>query len=232
MDQSALALHDQLLAMQPEGATHDSTVCAMCQLDEEGRSVSKTYSEEEAQALVAAAVTSATEGLTRRVSELEGAQATSEVEARIAEARAEGESKAAELQAALDAKEIELVAEKARADQFEADNVAAAEAAVREGRKAERCDKVREVSGLDDAWLAANADRLAAMSDELWAQTLTDFTALAAKFGVERTDDPSKVPATTALTAAREPETAPKTGSALVASVAGRRLEGIDVRRF
>lgn len=195
--------------------------------------MTKTYSEEEARALVADAVTSATAGLTQRVGELEGAAASSEVESRIAAAKAEGDAKAVELQAALDAKEIELQAEKARADQIEAERAAAQAQAEVEARRETRVAKAKEVAGFSDEYLGVHGDKYAAMSDEEFELACAGWTEARATALAAANVDPSKVPATTALTATREPDAGrPMTGRALVSQVANLRLQGIDTRRI
>lgn len=194
--------------------------------------MSKTYSEEEAQALVAAAVTSATASLTQRVSELEGAAVTSEVESRIAAARAEGESRAVELQAQLDAKEIELQAEKARADQIVSERAAEKATLEQDARRDVRVAKAKEVAGFGDDYAAAHANEWAAMSDEAFELQCASWTEVRTAALAAANVDPSKVPATTALTATREPDTGPLTGRALVSQVANLRHQGIDTRRI
>lgn len=230
MDETAKRLHDSLLAEKPEDASHDSSACAFCR-DEGGPSV-KTFTEEEAQALVASAVASATAELKTKVSELEGAATSSEIDAKVTAAKAEAEAKAAELQTALDAKEIERVAEKERADALEAANVAAEKKAEADARKKDRMAKAKEAAGFSDEWLETNGDRLAAKTDEEFAADLEGWAETRAAALAAANVDPSKVPATTALTATRESDKPASTSpGALLREVATFRDDGIDIRR-
>lgn len=232
MNDSVLStLHDRLVAEMPEGATHESTTCPLCSIEED-RNLT-TFSEEEVAAKIAAAVSSATSELSAKVTELEGAQASSQIETRIAEARAEGEAKVAELQAALDAKAIEAQAEKERADKLETEKTEVATKAEADARRDERVAKAKEVAGFNDDYLIANGDRFAAMSDEEFATAVEGWTEARTAALATATTDPSKVPVTTALTATRESDSAnAPTGVDLAREVADLGLDGVDVRRI
>lgn len=228
------ALHDSFLAVMPEGASHDSATCPLCQI--EGGQLLSTFSEEEVAAKIAAAVSSATADLVSKVAELEGAAASSEVDAKVAEARAESETKIAELQSAIEAKEIECQAEKARADQLEADTAAAAEKATQDARREERVTAAKEAGGFGEQFLTDNADRFAAMSEDDFAAAVAGWTEARTAALVAAEVDPSKldqskVPATTALTAAQDADLGPKTGPDLIRELATYQLAGTDVRR-
>lgn len=182
-----------------------------------------TYTEDELRAAVEAAVgglRTELDGLRASAAEQETAAQT---EVRITEAKAPLEAKVVELQTALDAAVLEAANEKARADSFEAEKAAAVEAATLEARKDDRLAKVKEVANFPETYLAANADRFVAMSDEDFEARLDEYRNIAAK--ATGTDG---IPTTTALTATREGE-APKAGSAVRDLFAMRRA-GVDPR--
>lgn len=183
----------------------------------------KSYTEDELRAAVEAAVgdlRTELDGLRASAAEQETAAQT---QTRIDEATAPLEAKVTELQAQLDAAVLETAAEKARADAFEAEKVAAAEAATLEARKDERLAKVKEVANFPADYLTANADRFVAMSDEDFEARLEEYRQIAAKAtGTEG------VPASTALLATREGGS-PKSGSA-VSDLFAMRRAGIDPR--
>lgn len=233
MNETVLAaLHDMWKTLKPEGATHDSATCPLCQI--EGGKLLSTYSEEEVAAKIAAAVTSATSDLTAKVHELEGAAASSEVETRIAEAKTELETKVSELQASLDAKAIEVQAEKERANALEAEKVASAAKVEADARKDVRVAKAKDAAGFSDEYLSANADRFAAMSDEEFESAVEGWTeARTAALATANKPDPSKVPVTTALTATRDPQSGQQpSGIDLAREIGALRFAGIDSRRI
>lgn len=160
----------------------------------------KSYTEDELRGAVQAAVNLAVSEMRTELdslkSEAHAAETAAAVDARIAEAVAPLEAKVVELQTQLDAAVLEAAAEKARADAFEAEKVAAAEAATLEARKDERLAKVKEVANFPEEYLTANADRFVAMSDEDFEARIEDYRQIAAKAtGTEG------LPAKTALTA-------------------------------
>jgi DNA repair exonuclease SbcCD ATPase subunit len=225
-------LHDQLLERKPEGASHDEGTCPLCNVEiaasqeteTEGGSV-KSYTEEEVQALLA----SATKDLEAKVSELQGAQHASAIEAQISEAKAEAETKVAELQAELDTTTLKAT----RADEekqeilawLEAEAKTAEEKAALEARRDERVAKVREVASFSDEYVEKRATDWAAMSDEAFEAALEDWKAVAGEKKGETSE--TKVATETAMTASRDDN---KTASSVLAEVLNLRFQGIDPR--
>lgn len=191
------ALHDRLLAERPEGAVHDEDACPLCGSDDdtEGGWMA-TFSEEELQAAVDAAVNEATAPLKSRIAELETQQQRGEVDAATAELK----DKIAELESKLDAAVLEASQAKEEKENLQKawDDEKAAEAAAKElaARREERLEKVREVASFPDEYLEANADRFAAMDEEEFLARIEEWKTLTAK-------SEDGVPKKTALTAAR-----------------------------
>lgn len=186
-----------------------------------------SYTEEEFRAAVDKAVAEATTPLNQRISELEGAQAESAVEAKFAEIRAEAEAKVSEIQSQLDSAVLEAQQAKEAREQLEAFLNEEAEKAQREAetaaRKEERLGKVREAANFPEEYLEANADRFAAMSDEDFDKAIEDWGEIAAK-----SDDGSRPPAATALHASRDND--PGRPTSAVAEVFALRDSGVDTR--
>lgn len=222
-------LHDRLLEMKPEGASHDASDCPVCNgtvtdsehsnEDPQGGTL-KTYTEDEYNALLAQVA-----DLEAKVNELDGARQESEVEARIAEAKAAADAEVEDLQSKLDTAVLEAQAAKDERDQIvayfeqlKADEEAAEQiAALRE----ERIGRVKEVASFPDDYIAARADAWAALDEEAFEAALADWKAIANKGG-----DP--VPATTAMTASRDTTNQPQGGS--LREVLSFRFQGVDPR--
>lgn len=205
-----IALHDQLLAHRPDGATHDEETCPVCAGalgdDPEGGGWMATFTEEEVQAAVDKAVAEATASLQSRIAELETSQQQQTLEQAVADAKAELEVQIADLQSKLDAAVLEAAqakeANEAMQQAWDAEKQAAEEAAQLAARRDERLAKVREVAAFPDSYLEENADRFAALSDEEFAARLGEWAAISTK----------EPPKRTAFTAARKEENG---GSAL-----------------
>jgi hypothetical protein len=202
-------LHDALLAEKPDGAVHDSDSCHLCAIkDTGGAPVSDTYTPAEMQAEVDKAVKAATAALDAKVNELTEAAKTSEVEQVKAQLKAEHDTAIADLQGQLDNKVLEATAASTELTAIKAwleTEAAAIETAKVVGaRKAERLDKVKAVATFPEEYLAANADRFAAMADEDFQVALDGWAAIAsASTGTGSTTVPNK----TALHAGRDTST-------------------------
>lgn len=225
-------LHDRLLEMKPEGASHEPSDCGVCngtlvdpelahEIPEGG--TLKTYTEEEYNALLAQVA-----DLETKVNELDSVRHESEVEARIAEAKAQFETQVSDLQAQLDTAVLEAQAAKdekdgmlAYFDQLKAEEEAAAQiAALRE----ERIGRIKEVASFPDEHIAARADAWAALDEEAFEAVLADWKAIASKAGVT----PEVVPTDTAMTASRDTTSQPSGGT--LREVLGLRFQGVDTR--
>jgi hypothetical protein len=208
------AIHDRLMADKPDGATHDPATCPLCAMDAvdtggttahdhpKGGSSVTTYSQEQLDAAVQEAVTKATAPLQTQLAELQGQTAEQQQQAAVDQAVAEKVAELAELQTKLDAATLEAATEKKAREDLEAflEN-AKAEATAKAEADARKDARIEEVKAAElafsDEWLDANADRLAAMSDEDWTAQLDSWKVLANKASDE-------IPTTTSLQAARE----------------------------
>lgn len=162
-----------------------------------------TFTQEQVQAQIDAAVGQARAAFEQTLAEAEAANKTAELETQVTE-----------LQAQLDAIVVEkaqIEEAKAAVEKFWADAIVEHEnTVVADARKDERLDKLKEVSPEGaHAYLEANADRFAAMSDDDFAARIEEYTTIAAK------DDGTPIPTTTALTAARESAGGKAAGSML-----------------
>lgn len=169
--------------------------------------MSETFTKEEVQAQISAAVAEATRPLTEELESFKSSQETAEVEARIAEAKAEAEAQVTALQAELDAKVIEAdAAVKAHTELvelLEAEEARVTEEAAVAARIEERTAAVAEVVEFSEEYVASNAARWAAMDDESFEATIADYAAVAEKASAS-VGGSTKVPAKTALTASRD----------------------------
>jgi len=236
-------VHDWLVANQPEGAVHPED-CPFCSgefaslIEEESGVSDKTYTEEEAQDLVSAAVAEKESEIAILEAEVAASKAAQK-KADDEEDKKDGGkdedkektslySQVAELTMKLDAAVID--AEKAKTErdeitgwlQAESDRVVAeAEAAT---RRADRIAKVAEVIKFPEDHVEARADGWASQDEEQFEATLADYRVLAAS----KTD--SGLPTFTAMQAARESdESTSVVGSALRDLIRGRQT-GVDPR--
>jgi hypothetical protein len=169
------AVHDLLVDMKPDGVSHS---CPMCASEEPGGPVTtKTYTEDEVQAMVTAAVTKATSDLAAEIASMKESATAGEIDTKIAEATKPINERVAELESQLEAKTVEAETAKAEAEgikswlQEQADADAAT--AARDERKAARLQQVKDAElNLKDEFLEAQADRWADLSDEAFADAL------------------------------------------------------------
>ena len=157
----------------------------------------ETFTQEE----LDAAVKTATGPLQQRLAELEAQVQETEVGRSIAEATAAKDAEISALQEQLDAATAARTAAETKlseTEQYWSEAIAAAEeAATVAARRIERVDAAKAAGVFDDAYLEANADRFAAMSDEDFAARLDEWRLIASK----SRDTDTRKPATTALTA-------------------------------
>jgi hypothetical protein len=196
VDAATVVVHDLLLEIKPDSAAHPQD-CPVCARTEEPEGSMKTYTEDEATALVKAAVAEATAPLSTRVAELETAAAAGATDAKVTEATSELTARVAALQAELDATTVEAASHKEAHDQLVAmlDEAKAAEtaAADKDARKAARIAQVTAAEGLTlpDEFIAANADRWADLSDEAFTAQLTEWVEIAKAAKGGTVDDPA-----------------------------------------
>jgi len=190
-------LHDELLAIQPEGTSHDADACEFCTPalpstadDSSGggdMSDPKTYSQDELDAAIASAVQDAVGPVASELADLRASQEAAEVDARIAEVRAELSGKIETLEGELEAAQSQATeAAQARDDVvawLEAEKETAEQAALRAQRRDERLAAVKEVASFTDEELEARADRWADMADEDFAALVEDLKVVAVPAG-------------------------------------------------
>src|SRR5688572_12599297 len=181
-------LHDRLLELKPEGASHpeDCPFCKPTNLEtseahnhDNGGSV-KTYTEDEVNNLLAQVA-----DLEAKVKELDTVKTESLIEAKVAEVKAELDTQLSELQSKLDTAVLEAEAAKQEKEDIlsylnavQEEEAAKAEVArIRE----ERIAKVKEVASFPDSHIEANADRWASWSEEVFEASLEDWKAIGAK---------------------------------------------------
>ena len=189
-------LHDRLLAQAPDGVDH--TPCDLCDKQytpEGGTQQVQTYTAEEVQAAVDAAIAEVR-------AQVESAAQESEIEAHVAAIKAEADAAVEELRAKLDEAVLKeqaaveaLATYKAGIEELVEAETAKAEIAA---RRDERLAQVKEVASFPEEYLEANADRFAAMSDEDFEARLAEYAAMSSKTAGDR------IPAKTALTSSRE----------------------------
>lgn len=232
---SLQSLHDKMLEEMPERAQHDSAECPFCNPQnshETGGNMSETFTKDEVQAQVAAAVADATKAISEELEAFKASQEAAEVEARIAEAKAELEERIAALQADLDAKVIEAETAKAAHAELvallEAEEARVAEEAAMAERRDARVAAVSEAASFSEDYIAANADRWASLDDDTFEALLADYKAVAEK--ASASTGATKIPAKTALVASRDE--ASGTGSAVKALSELRRVKGFDPREM
>lgn len=193
----------------------------------------RTYSEDEVRAQVSAAVDAAVGDLRTQLADLRSSQEQAAVEARVTAAVAEAvaplASQVTDLQTQLDGATLEAANEKARADGLQAEVEQAATDAVIASRRDARLDQVKEAApGFKEDYLAANADRWAAMDDAEFASRLEEYKA--ASTGAPAGD---KLPTTSALQATtfdKGREAAAGGPKSAVHALGQLRRSGVDVR--
>lgn len=223
-------LHDLLVSMQPEGAVHDEASCPVCITDQEAKvGDPKSYTEDELQAKITAAIAEAVAAKDAELNEIKAARASDEVASAVAEATAELATKSEALQAELD----EAVRD-AKASKDELDNVVAYLADVqsqgeREALAEERLTAIKATQVYPDAYVDTHPDRWVDMSSEDFDAEIAVLQASAEARGVEPVSTP--VPERTAMTATAATDTA-KSKRSPVSEVIHLRRDGVNVARL
>lgn len=191
----------------------------------------KTFTDQEVQAFVTAAVAEATKDLSKELDDLKATQTVSDFEAKVTQAQADADAKVEEIQAQLDAKVIEAEAAKTALEELktllttESARIEAEAAA--DARKEERVKAVAEAATFPEEYLTANTARWAAMDDEAFESLLADYRSMGEKTAGEKDKG---IPAATALRATRE-TTGNGTASA-AREVMRLRGTGVDPREL
>lgn len=203
--------HDLLMAFQPEGADHDSANCPVCAAAEGAgheEETLTTYSEEQAQEMVAAAVAAAVSPLQAELAGLRNAATAGETETKINEAVA---AAVAPLQEELTAATAELTKTTADLNAVTEQRdglIAAAEAAENEAALAAELEETRlarvaavaEVAHFTDEQVAAQSPQWAAMDEPSFGVMVETLKSSAA------TATPPRIPVRpSALTASEVP---------------------------
>lgn len=199
VNNNALKLHEVLMAGMPEGAKHENCALAHVSKPEGGKVTGdqKTYTQAELQA----ALDEVSEPLLREVARLQTAARDALAEEAKQALVAEYETKISALQDALD--DLEL-AKQAAVDELEAFK-AAKEAEEKEAEEKKQMDEKKDkrseearLYGFSSEYIDKNIDRWASLTDELWEDKKSDWTAAPPATAA------AEIPNKTALTAARE----------------------------
>lgn len=216
-------LHDQMLAMKPEDASHDKETCPVCTpVLEGGVSMSDNLTQADLDAAVVEAVAAATKPLQDELTTLKASKEEVEIQTRIDEATAALKTELDELKTNLDVAVAESTASKDELTntisylegvKTEAEALVALAAA-----RDERVAKVAEVATFPEDHVTANADRWALMAEE-------DFDAMIASFKVATASAGKKPPV-------KADEKIP-TGTVMTASLGGKSSseDGLDLLR-
>lgn len=177
---------------------------------------------------VNAAVAVATDSLQKRLSELESQAQETEVGRAIAEATATKDTEISTLQQQLDTATAERTAfesKLAETEKYWTDAITAQQAASELAeRKEKRMAEAKAAGVFDDDYLAKNADRFAALSDEDFTARLDEWRLIAAKSG---SGAPPAQPVQTALVASAVDNNPARS---MLSTIPEMRLAGVDPR--
>lgn len=182
----ARSIHDALLEGKPEDVSHDTSSCAFCSPSDVASTecpegVNKLtevtvntplYNQEQADALVAAAVTKAEQAAAEKLAEAT-ASLTTELETVKAEM--------ASLQTARDEDQISLAATKEQVASLEGEIARRDEDIAKVARTDERLSKVAEVASFTAEYVAANTERWVSMDEDSFASLLTAYADMASQ---------------------------------------------------
>ena len=216
-------VHDRLVANRPEGASCPDD-CIYCtgqyatSVTQGGNVSEATFTQEDVDALVAAAIAQAIAPLQAELTQFKAGEQESQVEAQIAAVREEMEAQLADLTSKLDAAVLDAEAAKTERDEIkqwlENEEAKVTQEAEMATRKDARIAAVAEVVSFPEAYVAERAEKWAALTDEDFEALLADYKALGTP---KKSDRPgSGLPSATAMVASRETAgTNGKVGSAL-----------------
>jgi hypothetical protein len=181
------AIHDKMLETLPDGVVHQMAACRFCLADaldegDHGGAPVTTYSQEELDRAVAAAVADANAEATK----LKAAQATAELDAKVAEVTAAKDAELADLAKKVEAAELLAQTEKAAREAME---TFLADEAAREAEEKELAARLEtrlaEVAELQVPWtpeqIAAKAPAWAALTDEEWDSRKAEWAEIAGR---------------------------------------------------
>jgi uncharacterized protein (DUF3084 family) len=206
----AKQVHDALLAMVPEGESHDP--CELCSVTsnetaaeesapairKEDNSMDPIYTQEQADSLVEAAVTKANEVA---AAALEAAMANKDAE------MAELKTELADVQAKRDQDQVELAAAQTKVTELEGEIARRDEEVAKEARKSERLDAVAELKAFSEKYIEENTARWVDMTDEQFASFVEQTKDMASAI-VPATTSETVVPEETAMNNETVEETA------------------------
>lgn len=218
----AKRIHDALLDDKPEQVEHDTASCEFCvsevpttdsaaesvavdEVRKEDTRMDPIYNQEQADALVAAAVSKAEQAAADKLAEAT-ASLTTELETVKAEV--------ASLQEARDADQLTLAAKDEEIAKLAGEVASRDEEVAKIARTEERLAKVAEVASFTDEYVAANTERWVSMDDESFASLLTAYADMASQVKTPETKvEETKVPEETAMSNERKdlPKTSART---------------------
>jgi uncharacterized coiled-coil protein SlyX len=229
------AIHDRLLEVMPDGAEHEAGNCPMCMEAAEdhdrtsGGVMPETFTQDELDAAVAAASAS----LQQRLVELEAQVQQTEVGKAVTDAVSAKETQIGELQTQLDAAVVGRTSAESKlveTEQYWKDAIAAHVEAERFAAcRDDRAAKAKDLGVFSEDYIAGNADRFAAMSDDDFNARIEEWRLIATKNETAGlTAGASTIPAQTALVASRADATS--TQQSHLGRLAEMRARRVDPR--
>jgi hypothetical protein len=226
--------HDELLKNKPDTAVHDETDCIFCneEFNSEGGGDMKTFTEDELNAAVEAAI----EPVQAELNELKNAQAQGEVDTRVAEANAEADRRVAEVQTQLDEAMVQKgAAEKELSDTVDflvAEEAAKREAAEIAARTDERKVSIEELAVFEADYVEANMERWLALEDEDFAALVEDWKTIASSKASESEGEESETTPIpdSAMNSTRDSAGSSKTDD--FSDILGARKAGVNIHNI
>lgn len=223
------ALHDRLLEQMPDGAEHNKSDCSLCAVTaaETNCIQGGVMPEQFTQSDLDAAVAAATNPLQQRLAELEAQAQDTEVGRAVTAAVAEKDTQISDLQGQLDTATAARTAAEHKlteTEQYWVDAIAAHEEALAvAARKEQRVSQAADIGVFNDEYIATNADRFAAMSDEDFAARIEEWKLIAAAAKPVGTPPPAQ----TAFVASRTEQPATDVASKLgrLSELTARRVD-------
>lgn len=220
--------HDELLTQKPENAVHNEEDCVFCSKDSEGGGDMKTYTEDEFNKAVAAAVAP----VQAELDTIKSSMAEGEVEDRVAEIQAEADSKVSEAEGKLDqAVASQKVAEKTLEDALAyLEDVAkeAEKAAELEALRASRRQAIEDLDLYDEAFIDSKIDFWAGLSDDDFA-ALVDSIKVTVEKASEKTVKEGQESASSSVLDSTRDDVASAASKDDLGDILGARNAGFDI---
>lgn len=242
--------HDEILSNKPESMSDEDFAsyveehkedCPFCNDKliasddpKEGGDMDKTFTQEELDAAVSAAVAP----VQAELDSLKESAAKDEVDSRVAEVQAESDTKIADLQAQLDTSVLEATnAKQELADlvsYLEAEKESAELAELYEAIKAERSQLIKEVANFPEEYFNENIDLWCSKDEAEFASLVESWKLASVKAETDEEEEFSKndVSQETAMNNTRKNDTAGSVVTTDLENLFGARRAGINIRNF